>query len=121
MMGNVAILDVLRRRVTGEDRYRCITLQTCYAEWLSWLSEEAGNPQGAMYWIDRTSQWAQATAWSEMAAWSFIRRSSIAQSFSGDGLRIVDHAKLVLDMSQSSPGMKGLGGPTGCLGVCAGG
>lgn len=108
MMGNVAILDGLRRRATAGDRNRCSTLQAHYAESLSWLSEEAGDLTGAMWWIDRASQWAQAAGWSGMTTGAFIRRSMMMLSFSGDGIRAVDQARPVLDMPQASPRMKGL-------------
>ncbi len=108
MTGNVAILDGLRRRAAAEDRNRCSTLQAHYAESLSWLSEEAGDLPGAMWWIDRASQWAQAAGWSGMTTGAFIRRSMMMLSFSGDGIRAVDQARPVLDMPQASPRMKGL-------------
>ncbi|HKR48580.1 MAG TPA: hypothetical protein VJT72_03180 [Pseudonocardiaceae bacterium] len=108
MVGNVAILDGLRRRSVGEDQHRCGTLQSYYAETLSWLSVEAGDLQGAMWWIDHASQWAQAAGWSGMTAWGFIRRSVRVMSFSGEGLRVVDQARPVLEMAQVSLRMKGL-------------
>jgi hypothetical protein len=108
MTGNVAVLDGLRRRALSGDRYRCGTLQARYAELLSWLSQEAGNLSGAMYWVDRALQWAQAVNWSGMTAWNFIQRTGIVQIFSGDGFRIVDQARPVLDMPYASPRMKGI-------------
>lgn len=108
MTGNVAILDGLRRRATDEDRNRYSTLQAHYAESLSWLSEEAGDLPGAMWWIDRASQWALAAGWSGMTTGAFIRRSMMVLTFSGDGIRAVDQARPVLDMPQASPRMKGL-------------
>lgn len=116
MTGNVAILDGLRRRATGEYRHSCSNLQARYAESLSWLSEEAGDLTGAMYWIDRASQWAQAANWSGMTAYGFVRRSMIVISFTGDGLRAVDQARHVLDMPQVSPRMKGLAAKQMALG-----
>ncbi|MGH3899741.1 MAG: helix-turn-helix domain-containing protein [Pseudonocardiaceae bacterium] len=108
MTGNVAILDGLRRRATNDERHRYGTLQAHYAESLSWLSEEAGDLPSAMWWIDRASQWAQAAGWSGMTTGGFVRRSMMVMSFSGDGLRVVDEARPVLDMPQASPRMKGL-------------
>ncbi len=108
MTGNVAILDGLRRRATSDERHRYSTLQAHYAESLSWLSEEAGDLPSAMWWIDRASQWAQAAGWSGMTTGGYVRRSMMVMSFSGDGLRVVDQARQVLDMPQASPRMKGL-------------
>jgi hypothetical protein len=108
MIGNFAILDGLRRRATSSDQHRYGTLQARYAETLSWLSEETGDLSGAVWWIDRASQWAQAAHWSGMTAWGFLRRSSTVSCFSDDGLRMVDQARPVLEMPQTSPRMKGL-------------
>jgi hypothetical protein len=108
MIGNVAILDGLRRRAVNGDQHRYSTLQARYAYVLSWLSEEAGDLPGAVWWIDQASQWAQAAHWSGMVAWGFIRRSAIVKCFAGDGLRVVDQARPVLDMPHASPWMKGL-------------
>lgn len=79
----------LRRRAGKRDRHRYGILQARYAETLSWLSEESGDLAGAMYWIDRASQWAQAANWSAMIEYSFIRRSMMVISFSGDGRRAI--------------------------------
>ncbi|MGH3833916.1 MAG: hypothetical protein ACRDRS_26330 [Pseudonocardiaceae bacterium] len=108
MTGNVAVLDGLRRKAADADRHRYGTLQAHYAESLSWLSEEAGDLPGAMWWIDRASQWAQAAGWTSMTAFTFVRRSMMVLTFSGDGLQVVDQARPVLDMPQASPRMKGL-------------
>jgi hypothetical protein len=108
LLGNIAILDGLRRRAGKRDRVDYGILQARYAESLSWMSEEAGDLPGAMYWIDRASQWAQVANWSAMTQYSFVRRSMMVISFSGDGRRAIDQARHVLDMPDASPRMKGL-------------
>lgn len=108
LLGNVAILDGLRRRAADSDRSQYSALQARYAESLSWLSEEAGDLPGAMYWVDRASQWAHAANWPAMTKYNFIRRSMMVISFSDDGHRAIDQARHVLDMPDSSPRMKGL-------------
>ncbi|MGB6165624.1 MAG: helix-turn-helix transcriptional regulator [Pseudonocardiaceae bacterium] len=108
MTGQVAVLDGLRRRVTGGEQRRYSTLQAHYAESLSWLSEEAGDLPTAMWWIDRASQWAQAAGWTNMMAFTCVRRSMMASHSPGHGLRAVDQARPVLDMPQASPRMKGM-------------
>ncbi|MGH3770661.1 MAG: hypothetical protein ACRDRW_04565 [Pseudonocardiaceae bacterium] len=107
MTGDVAVLDGLRRRAAGTERHRYSTLQAHYADLLSWLSEEAGDLPGAMWWIDRAAHWAQAAGWTSMTAFTFGRRSVMVLSFSGDGLQAVDQARPVLEMPQASPRMKG--------------
>jgi hypothetical protein len=108
LLGNVAILDSLRRRAAKPDSQRYCRLQARYAESLSWLSEEAGDLPGAMYWIDRASQWAQAVNWSAMTEYGFVRRSMMVISFTGDGRRAIDQAHHVFEISDTSPRMKGL-------------
>jgi len=121
MAGNVAMLDGLRRHATGKDQHACGTLQAYYAETLSWLSVEIGDSKGAMWWMDRASQWAEASGWQGMTAWGFVRRSVIVMSFSGDSFRVVDHAYPVLDMPQVSPRMKGLAAKQIAYGYALGG
>lgn len=108
LLGDVAILDGLRRRAAKPDRQRYCRLQARYAESLSWLSEEAGDLPGAMYWIDRASHWAQAVDWSAMTEYGFVRRSMMVISFSGDGRRAIDQPRHVFEISDASPRMKGL-------------
>ncbi|MGH3907584.1 MAG: hypothetical protein ACRDTE_25915 [Pseudonocardiaceae bacterium] len=107
MMGNVAILDGLRRRAIDDSRNWCSTLQARYAELLSWLSEESGDLPGAVWWNDRASQWAQAADWPGMTVYGFVRRAMMVGRSSSEGLRVVDHARPVLEMSQASLRVKG--------------
>ncbi|MGH3906138.1 MAG: helix-turn-helix domain-containing protein [Pseudonocardiaceae bacterium] len=108
MMGDVAVLDVLRRRAVGADWRRCGGLQARYADLLSWMSQEAGDEAGALWWNDRAVQWAQGAGWLAFTARSFVRRTAMVHSFSDDGLRMVDHSRAVLEMSHASPRMKGV-------------
>lgn len=107
MLADIVILDGLRRRAGECDRNRYSTLQSRYAESLSWLCEEAGDLRGATYWIDRASHWAQVANWAAMTKYGFVRRSMVIISFSGDGKRAIQQAQHVLDMPDSSPRMKG--------------
>lgn len=108
LIGNVAILDGLRRRSDGQVRRAFSRMQARYAESLSWLSEEGGDLSSAMYWIDRACQWGQAADWPAMSAYGFVRRSMMVISFSNDGIRAVDQARAVLAMRSASPRMRGL-------------
>lgn len=108
MTGDVAILDGLRRRAGSADRNRCSTLQARYANLLSWMSQEAGDLPSTLWWHDRAGQWAQVAEWLDLSAWSLVWRTAMVQHISGDGLRIVDQARPVLEMPHASPRMKGL-------------
>lgn len=108
LLGNVAILDGLRRRTAKRESQRYGALQARYAESLSWLSEEGGDLPGAMYWIDRVAQWAQIANWSAMIDYSAVRRSMMAMSFSGDGRSTAEQAGYVLDIPDAAPRIKGL-------------
>ncbi|RZS37817.1 helix-turn-helix protein [Herbihabitans rhizosphaerae] len=108
LTGNVALLDGMRRRAEHRYRTRIAKLQARYAESLSWLAEEAGDLTSAMYWIDRTSHWAESAEWKPMIAYGFVRRSMIAVSFANDGRRAVDHAQSVLCMKRVPPRIRGL-------------
>lgn len=108
LVGNVAVLDGLRRRATEDRSHQYSSLQARYAESLSWLSEESGDLSGAIYWIDRASQWSQASKWPAMAAYSFVRRSMVVISFSGNGRQAVDQVRPVLTMPDVSPRIRGL-------------
>ena len=121
LLGDVAILDVLRRRAVKYDRRRYSRLQARYAESLSWLSEEAGDLSSAMYWTDRASQWAQAGNWSAMTEYGFVRRSMMVISFSGDGQRAVNQAYHVFEISGASPRMRGLAAKQMAFGYALGG
>ncbi len=108
MLGNVAILDALRRRATRLHRPAFLRLLARYAESLSWLHEESSDIDDALYWIDRASQWAHAANWPAMTSYGFVRRSMMAISFTSDGARAVDNARTVLDHNDATPRLRGL-------------
>ncbi|MGH3569142.1 MAG: helix-turn-helix domain-containing protein [Pseudonocardia sp.] len=108
LTGHVALLEALRRRVPADRRGPYAVMQARYAESLSWLSEEAGDLHGALYWTDRAAQWAQAGNWPPMAAYSFVRRSMMTISFTGDGMRAISAAQPVLELPDASARVKGL-------------
>lgn len=102
MIGQVALLDRLRRRAPASRRGTYAVMQARYAESLSWLCEEASDAAGALYWVDRAAQWAAAARWEPLVGYTFVRRSMLAINFTGDGLRAVDAAAPVLDMPELS-------------------
>lgn len=108
MTSHVAVVDLLRLQATRHERGRYAVIQARYAESLSWLSEEAGDAAGALYWTDRASQWAQGVNWTPMVAYAFVRRSMMSISFASDGLRAVDNALQALAVPGAPEQVKGL-------------
>ncbi|MBF6071314.1 helix-turn-helix domain-containing protein [Nocardia farcinica] len=108
LTSHVAVLEMLCRRTAGRQQLAWRRMQARYAESLSWLSEERGDLAAAIYWIDRASQWGQASGWRDVAAYSFVRRSMLAISFTNDGHRAVDNAGAAFGIGGVSPRVKGL-------------
>ncbi|WP_154814499.1 helix-turn-helix domain-containing protein [Actinophytocola xinjiangensis] len=102
MTGQVAMLDRLRHRAPAGSRRGYTVMQARFAESLSWACEESGDPNGALYWIDRAAQWASSARWDPMVGYTFVRRAMVVTTFTGDGLRAVDVVSPVLDMSELS-------------------
>jgi len=96
LIGQVALVDALRRRAHPRLHRQFLILQARFAESLSWMSEEAGDLSSAVYWTDRASDWAQIAAWPAMAAYAHVRRSMLAVSYSSDGLAAVEQAALAV-------------------------
>lgn len=120
MTGHVALLDALRRRAPASRRREYAIMQARYAESLSWLCEEASDPTGALYWVDRAAQWAAAARWQPMVGYTFVRRSMLVINFTGDGLRAVDATAPVLDMP-SMPWVQGLAAKQTAMGYALAG
>lgn len=108
LTGQVALLDALRRHAHPRLHRALLILQARYAESLSWMSEEAGDLTAAVYWTDRAAHWAQIATWPAMTAYTHIRRSMLAVSFSSDGPAAVEQAVLALRTPDAPPRIRGL-------------
>jgi hypothetical protein len=96
LVGQVAVLDVVRRRAPHHLRRGYAVLQAQYAEYVSWMVQESGDLQEASYWIDRAQQWADQARWAGMSAYAHVRRSHLANTCIGDGWSAIEHASYVL-------------------------
>jgi Helix-turn-helix domain len=92
LIGQVALLDVVRHRAPRPLRRAFIRLQAQHAQYLSWMVQEAGDPTGATYWIDRAQHWAAASGWPAMTVYAHTRRSELASTCAGDGRAAIEHA-----------------------------
>jgi hypothetical protein len=98
LIGQVGLLDTVRRKAPRPLGRDYLVLQAQYAEYLSWMVQESGDASGSVYWVDRARQWAEQAEWPAMIAYSHVRRSTIAGTCTGDGLLAVQHAQRVLRM-----------------------
>jgi hypothetical protein len=116
LTGQIAVVDGLRRSTRQEHRTAYTVLQSRYAEFLGWMSEEAGDLNAALYWTDRAAQWAHIANWWAMVAYTFVRRSMMAISFANDGWRAVENAESALSTPNATPRIKGLAATEMALG-----
>jgi hypothetical protein len=96
LTGQVGLLHVLLRRAPRALRRDYLVLQAQHADYLSWMVQEAGDPTGSLYWIDRAHQWADQAGWPAMTAYTHVRRSTLASTCAGDGPAAVEHAQRAL-------------------------
>src|SRR6266545_3915489 len=102
------VLVELEQSLTGFHALARAVPPTHLIDSLSWMCEEAGNLHGSLFWTDRASQWAQTVNWLPMVTYTFVRRSMMAISFMGDGLRAAESASYVLEMPGAPARIKGL-------------
>ncbi|MBO3736705.1 helix-turn-helix domain-containing protein [Actinoplanes flavus] len=96
LTAQVALAEVLHRRAPPPLRARFGLVLARYDESLSWMAEESGDLPSALYWTDRTEQWAHHAGWPGMAAYTHVRRSMLAISHAGDGVAAVEQAQRAL-------------------------
>jgi transcriptional regulator with XRE-family HTH domain len=108
LIGQVTVLDVVRRRVPVHLRRDYVMLAAQYAENLSFMVQESGDVHGAGAWLDRTQVWAGQARWPDMVAYAHVRRSALAGTCAGDGLAAVEHAANALRVPNSSARVRGL-------------
>jgi transcriptional regulator with XRE-family HTH domain/tetratricopeptide (TPR) repeat protein len=90
----IKIIDALRRETGGGDRRQLLTLQTQYAEFASWLHQDAGDWPAARYWLDRALQWSNIAGDPEMTCYVMARKSQLA----GEVLDLAD----VVDLADAA-------------------
>jgi transcriptional regulator with XRE-family HTH domain len=96
LTGKVAVISAMRGKASPDLAARLAITQARYAEFLSWMHEEAGNLTQAIWWVDRAGEWAHASGWAPMVAFASVRKSMIATMHAGDARRTVELAQLAL-------------------------
>jgi hypothetical protein len=74
LTGRVAVISAMRRKTSPEIATRLAITQARYAEFLSWMHEEAGHLTQAIWWLDRAGEWAHASRWTPMVAFTSVRK-----------------------------------------------
>jgi hypothetical protein len=121
LLGQVASLDVLRRRAPQHLRREFVVLQAQCADHLSGMVQESGDVIGTLYWADRSQHWADQADWPAMTAYSHVRRSTLASSGVGDGPAAVEHAARALRTPGAPALVKGLAAKQMAYGYALGG
>ncbi|MGH3869526.1 MAG: hypothetical protein ACRDQ4_26160, partial [Pseudonocardiaceae bacterium] len=95
--------SAMRRKASPDLAVRLGITQARYAEFLSWMHEEAGDLAQAIWWVDRAGEWAHASGWAPMVAFVSVRKSVIASTHAADAHRTVDFAQLALHTHGATP------------------
>jgi hypothetical protein len=103
LTGKVAVISAMRRKASPDLAAKLGITQARYAEFLSWMHEEAGDPAQAIWWLDRTGEWAHTGRWAPMVAFASVRKSVIATVHAADAHRTVDFAQVALHTHGATP------------------
>ena len=105
LTGQVAVISAMRRKADARLSGQLAVMQARFAEFLSWTHEENGDLFQAIWWIDRTDEWALAAGWAPMVAFASVRKSVIATMHAGDARRTLDLAQAALRTEGATPGV----------------
>jgi hypothetical protein len=106
LTGRVAVISAMRRKASPDLATRLAITQARYAEFLSWMHEEAGNLTQAVWWVDRAGEWAHASGWAPMVAFTSVRKSVIATMHTADAHRTIDLAQIALHTDGATPAVQ---------------
>jgi tetratricopeptide (TPR) repeat protein/DNA-binding XRE family transcriptional regulator len=92
--GQVQIIHQLRCGSAGHDRKSLLQIQSEYAEFAGWLSQDLGDFRGAQAWLSQALEWAHAARDHDLVTYILARKSQLA----GD----VGDATAALDMAEAA-------------------
>ncbi|WP_367126179.1 helix-turn-helix domain-containing protein [Streptomyces phytohabitans] len=81
-------LRELAERSRSRTRDGLLTLASRYAEYVGWLTQEAGDEKAALWWTDRAVELAAAGGDHDLAAYALVRRALVT-FYRGDAPRTV--------------------------------
>jgi hypothetical protein len=71
----IELIAAHREVAQGQLRTELYRVESRWAEFACWLSNDAGDVRGREYWADRALRLAQEAGYSDMIAWILLRRS----------------------------------------------
>ncbi|MBV9144063.1 MAG: hypothetical protein JO115_24620 [Pseudonocardiales bacterium] len=108
LTGKVAVISAMRQKASPDLAAKLGITQARYGEFLSWMHEEAGDLTQAIWWLDRTTQWAHASKWAPMLAYASVRKGVMATVHAADAHRTVDFAQVALHTPGATPAVQRL-------------
>ncbi|TDC18422.1 DNA-binding protein [Streptomyces sp. 8K308] len=96
---HIDVIQQLRREAAGSDRQQLMELQTQFAEFASWLYQDAGDHRAATYWLDRALQWSHTVGDQDLTCYVMARKSQLAGDMR-DLVEVVDLAEAAQQMAR---------------------
>jgi len=78
LVAQVRTVHGLAREIPEPTRSRLLLLAARIAEYTGWMSQEAGNEQGALWWTRYAAETAIAGGDREIASYAFVREAGLA-------------------------------------------
>jgi transcriptional regulator with XRE-family HTH domain len=107
LVAHVRVVHALAGENPEPTRSRLLLLAGRMAEYTGWLSQEAGNEQGALWWTRYAAELALAGGDREIASYAFIREAGLAL-YRQDPITTIDLAQQAQLLDRVSARTRGL-------------
>jgi tetratricopeptide (TPR) repeat protein len=97
---HIELIQHLRASRSGADNVELLRMRGRFAEFASWLYQDAGDTEAAKRWLDRALEWAHAVGDTEMATYVLARKSQLAGEL-GDAMTAIDCAAAARHLAQA--------------------
>ncbi|MFD9963673.1 multiprotein-bridging factor 1 family protein [Amycolatopsis sp. NPDC058986] len=92
---------------SAPSRAELLRLAARYAEYAGWMTQEAGDERGALWWTETAVEMASAAGDAELSTYALIRRALITL-YREDAAGTIDLAQRALAGSRTPPRIRGL-------------
>ncbi|HWM01112.1 MAG TPA: helix-turn-helix transcriptional regulator [Actinophytocola sp.] len=107
LVAQVRTVHALAQENPEPVRSRLLLLAARIAEYIGWLSQEAGNEQGALWWTRYAVELAQAGGDRDIVSYALVREAGLAL-YRQDPVTTIDLAQQAQLVSRASPRTLGL-------------